>query len=126
MERSDKGGSGANSENAYYLFKSLGMSIPSGYALFDLNKVAKYINEGHIVYMRGRDDAQYAGHAWVADGCYFCVRKFGSLELEDLYDTYIHCDWGWGGNSNGYFSGEVFSAYIYDFSPMHYFAVKRK
>lgn len=40
-------------------------------------------------------------------------------------DTYIHCDWGWGGSCNGYYSGSVFSASSYDFTPQNYFAVKR-
>lgn len=114
-------GSGADSHNAYYLCKSLNLSIPSGYSEFDINEVARYLQDSHIVYMRGADINGRGGHAWVSDGCYFCV------DLNDrtqILDTYIHCDWGWDGSCNGYYSGSVFDAGPYKFRPANYFAVK--
>lgn len=39
--------------------------------------------------------------------------------------AFIHCDWGWGGNSNGYYSGAVFNAQGYNFKPSKFFAIKR-
>ena len=32
---------------------------------------------------------------------------------------------GWGGSCNGYYSGSVFSASSYNFTPQNYFAVRR-
>lgn len=42
------------------------------------------------------------GHAWVVDG----------------YDNnnYLHCNWGWNGDGDGYFSPKHFILYNYDFS----------
>lgn len=116
-------GSGANSYNAYSLCKSLGFNIPSGYAKFDILEVTQYLSEDHIVYMRGPDVNGKGGHAWVSDGCMYCI---DSNDNTKILDSYIHCDWGWGGSCNGYYSGSVFSASSYNFRPENYFAVKRE
>lgn len=116
-------GSGAFSTNAYNLCKSLSFTIPSGYARFDIKAITQYLKDNHIIYLRGSDIDGKGGHAWVSDACYFCV------DLNDqtqILDTYIHCDWGWGGSCNGYYSGSVFEASSYKFSPSEYFAVKRE
>lgn len=65
-------GSGANSSNAFNLCKSLNMSIPSGYSTFNITEITQYLNDDHIVYLRGSDINGKGGHAWVSDGCYFC------------------------------------------------------
>lgn len=115
-------GSGALSSKAYDLCKNLGFTIPSNYAIFDIFKISRYLQDNCIIYMRGRDEQKNEGHAWVADGCYFCVDKD---DPDIITQTYIHCDWGWNGYCNGYYSGEVFNAGAYNFNPMNYFAVKR-
>ena len=114
-------GSGAVSRDAYNLCVDLGFTIPSGFASFDILELTQYLSDGHIVYIRGRDYEKNAGHAWVSDGCNYCV----DLDGTTIINTYIHCDWGWGGSCNGYYSGSVFSASSYDFTPQNYFAVKR-
>ena len=114
-------GSGAMSRDAYNLCVDLGFTIPSGFASFDILELTQYLSDGHIVYIRGRDYEKNEGHAWVSDGCNYCV----DLDGTTIINTYIHCDWGWGGSCNGYYSGSVFSASSYDFTPQNYFAVKR-
>lgn len=114
-------GSGAFSYNAYSLCKSLNMLIPSGYVAFDINDITQYLKDNCIVYLRGDGINVKGGHAWVSDGCYFCVDP---EDRSRITQTYIHCDWGWGGLSNGYYSGSVFEAY-YSYMPTIYFAVKR-
>ena len=114
-------GSGAVSRDAYNLCVDLGFTIPSGFASFDILELTQYLSDGHIVYIRGRDYEKNAGHAWVSDGCNYCV----DLDGTTIINTYIHCDWGWGGSCNGYYSGSVFSASSYDFTPQNYFAVER-
>ncbi|HCD77738.1 MAG TPA: hypothetical protein DEQ27_05375 [Prevotella sp.] len=49
------------------------------------------------------------------------------VNKDDVIDgsAYIHCDWGWGGSCNGYYSGAVFNAGNYNFSPSNFFALKR-
>lgn len=115
-------GSGAFSTNAFSLCKSLNMTIPSGYATFNINDITQYINDDHIVYLRGSDINGKGGHAWVSDGCYFCK---DDLDGGKIVETYIHCDWGWNGVCNGYYSGSVFEAGSYNFKPANYFAIKR-
>lgn len=116
-------GSGAYSHDAYTLCDSLGLTIPSGYSAFDIKEITQYFSDSCIVYMRGRDDSVNAGHAWISDGCRYCVDM---TDKTTILDTYIHCDWGWGGSSNGYYSGSVFSASVYNFTPKNYFAVSMK
>lgn len=55
--------------------------------------------------------------------CYFFCVDYDDPSI--ILDTYIHCDWGWGGSSNGYYSSSVFSASSYNFTPQNYFAVHR-
>lgn len=119
-------GSGAYSIDAYNLCKDLGYEIPSNYASFDINKISWYLEDGYIIYIKGRDTEKDAGHAWVSDGCYFCVDKENSTIFNrgNIKETYIYCDWGWGGRCNGYYSGSVFAASSYKFKPLNYFAVK--
>lgn len=111
------------SPKAYNLCESLNFSIPSGYATFDIKKIAQYLKDDHIVYLSGYDIKAISGHAWVSDACYFCVDIYDPTQI---LDTYIHCDWGWGGSCNGYYSGSVFEASGYNFKPNRYFAIKRE
>lgn len=58
------------------------------------------------------------GHAWVIDG--YKIRKYVSPEGRvDKTQTLVHCNWGWRGNSNGYFVSGIFKTkegVSYDFS----------
>jgi hypothetical protein len=58
------------------------------------------------------------GHGWVADATGYTKTLLTNSDfLEEGVDTvgsirtthYIHYNWGWGGNSNGYFSVKIFS-----------------
>lgn len=113
----------ASSRDAYDLCRALNFNIPSGYASFNINEVTRYLKDNHILYLRGGNVHGGAGHAWVSDGCYFCV------DLDDptiIIRTYIHCDWGWGGDGNGYYAGDVFTASGLSYKPANYFAIKRE
>lgn len=115
-------GSWASSWAAYNLLKSLNFSIPTGFVDFDIDQVALYLKDNHIIYLRGSaPDA--GGHAWVSDGCHYCVDP---NDPSILLDTYIHCDWGWDGYCNGYYSGSVFEVDRFNFTPDSYFPVKRE
>lgn len=113
------GGSSASSEKAYNLCYSLGFTVPSGYVTYDIIQITEYLRDNYIIYLRGTND-QNGGHAWVVDGCSFCVDA-----NNEIIDTYLHCDWGWGGTSNGYFSGRVFEVPAGKYEPRNFFAVKR-
>lgn len=93
--------SSAYSKDAYELCKSIGLDIPSGWSTYNADQIVSYLSNGSIVYVRGRDYRKNAGHAWVGDGAMYCV------DINDpsvIISTFIHCDWGWGGSCNGYFS----------------------
>lgn len=115
------GSSSANSVNAYNLCRSLGYEIPSGYATYNIEDITEYLKDGHIIYLKGTNINNNNGHAWVVDGCNYCV---DSKDETKILDSYLHCDWGWGGTGNGYFSGSVFNVNNRSYKPMNYFAVK--
>lgn len=114
-------GSGAFSYDAYTLCKKLGYTISSSYVSFNMSNIRSYIFDNHIVYLDGYDSS--AGHAWVADGCCFCVDTYDNTKITN---EFIHCDWGWGGKCNGFFAGSVFEVLGYNFKPSIYFAIKRE
>ena len=122
-------GSFAYSRDAYNLCKELKEDSSLEYSTFDIKKISWCIKDGYIIYLRGTDINGNGGHAWVSDGVGFCVEKKKNPDnrftTEEITHTYIHCDWGWGGISNGYYSGSVFEASNYKFEPLNYFALKR-
>lgn len=122
--RYNVGKSSASPDMAFNLCKKLGYTIPSDYVLYNEEAVVRYIKNGYIIFIYGTyPDGSPGGHTWVADGCIYCVDK---NDPSIILDAYIHCDWGWDGLSNGYFSGAVFSTYYADYKPYKYFAVQLK
>lgn len=71
--------------------------------------------------MHGCDNNGQGGHAWVSDGYSYCIDK----DNGNMINPYIHCDWGWGGIGNGYFTANAFKVEIYNFIPTIYFALKK-
>ena len=130
-----------------------------GYTVSALNSYTdqaldKELANGELIYMRGTDTAGHGGHAWVVDGAYgYTVRieewrrPAGKLDWEYYADAgsttveYLHYNWGWDGNCNGFFATKVYApgkahSYddeetytnrsIYDFlTNVRYFAVTR-
>lgn len=115
-------GSSAPMINSYNLCRDLNYSIPSGYTNYNINEVARYLRTDHIICLYGVDLNGEGAHAWVSDGCMATVSV---AHPEQPIVNYIHCDWGWGGSSNGYFKGDVFEV-GYKFEVRKYFAVKRE
>lgn len=113
----------AFSSTAFDMFKNLGFTISSGFSLvaFNIEDVTRFLRDGHIIYLRGRQTLSRTGHAWISDGCYFCVDY---SNRDKIIETYIHCDWGFGGVGNGYYSGAVFNCNGNNYYPEEYFAVK--
>lgn len=107
---------------AYELCKSLDFIIPSGYAKFDIKEVVSYLHDNHIVFIVGYKIDEKGGHGWISDACRYCVNP---NDRSEITNTYIHCDWGWGGNGNGYYSGPIFEVSGSKFSGSKFFAVKR-
>lgn len=56
------------------------------------------------------------GHMWVVDGCIYQKQRIqlydhNNVLTGEIYDTrdYVHCNWGWGGNCDGYYITNVFN-----------------
>lgn len=80
------------------------------------------IKSSGIVLMTGVCDE--GGHAWVIDGVgnidydiyrYYCynpkTHEYKDLEIIYKSSKYVHCNWGWAGQDNGYFLIGVYDTY---------------
>lgn len=128
----------ANRSIAYYLFKQLGFDVyESGLTNYNITNIAWSLMDGYLVYARGSNKNETDGHAWVIDGCKWknvditTNNVTSRTDLSDgpkrlITDIYLHCDWGWDGENNGYFNSDVFSVSNYKFQNMQFFSVKRE
>lgn len=123
------GTSSASILSGYNLCKQLKEVKDLEYYTFDINKITRLIQHDYIIYIDGRNLEGLDGHAWISDGVAFCVTIDESERVpsqrEKIEETYIHCDWGWDGSCNGYYSGSVFKPNEYSFRPSIYFALRR-
>ena len=113
----DPTGSGAaDSEVAAYLTR-LGFSH-SGIKNYNDNTAINSLRDEKIVYISGKD--VLGKHSWVFDGykkitttTKFYTREAGQLEwtlirTTTAIDEYYHFNWGYDGDSNGYFSNKAY------------------
>lgn len=112
-------GSAASPYKASALFKQLGFICPcDNYVPYDLTLAVDFLSSDNLILMSGRgpkvEDGTDTGHSWVADG----YRYSENTKTKYRTPISIRFDWGMGGYSNGYYSGEVFFAgnatYNYD------------
>lgn len=124
-------GSGSNINYAYNFIKSTLNFKADAISNYSYQAVVQSLNNGRPVYVRGTDTIE-GGHAWVLDGsrirnikqyeriyqCKVAVpskpivesewRLISTRVLESSTDQ-VHCNWGWSGDSDGYFQSEVFN-----------------
>ena len=54
----------------------------------------------------------WGGHAWVIDGYHKEIENWYFADNNQLYKTvtnhYVHCNWGWDGDLNGWFTSNLF------------------
>ena len=119
-------GSAASSYNARRLLKELNYNIKeNNLTNFSDTAMIQRIDEGYLLYVDGRVvNNTSEGHAWIIDGYSFCWENLS--EKTGKTNISLHCDWGWGGNCNGYYSGDVFTTTNYTFGNMKYFSVNKK
>ncbi len=73
---------------------------------YDEDTVIESLNNGCPVFMSAIAKL-VSGHAWVIDG--YIKRNYTSnTGVISNQQTLVHCNWGWGGNCNGYFTSGVF------------------
>lgn len=80
---------------------------------YNIDNVIKDLKCGNkIILMRGHGRYYHVafvvrkyvdGHAWVVDGYIDQVKN-------NKESKYVHCNWGWGGNENGYFLSNALNA----------------
>lgn len=120
--RYTKSASYSRIDSLLILTKQLGFTVPSnGLKLYNFKTVSELIRDNYMILLSGVNSSD-EGHALVADGCYFCYDPFDDTRL---INAYIHCNWGWSGNCNGYYTGDVFENENGTFAMEQYFAVKR-
>lgn len=116
-------GSWAYSSDAYNLLKNTDFDI-SKYQFYNFSTIFSELEKSKIAYISGYDYGRKAGHAWVADG----TAWIPTPEIPGtLARRYIHCNWGWNGNDNGFFCGDVLS--INDqknYTPKYFFTLSNK
>lgn len=126
-------GSGAVSAKVPSVLEKEGFNLPfSQLRNYNIIDIINYLLDDNIIYMRGRDYNKGAGHAWVVDGYAFCYVVPDPNDFQSTTDpltideskSYLHCDWGWNGSCNGFFTGDVFNTGGYEFSGKQYFAVE--
>ena len=121
-------GSGSYSSKAYDLLEELDYNVKPITPFIDSTAMRLIMND-YIIYTFGTDDNKRTGHAWIIDGGYFC---WEDSNKEIIGKPFFHCDWGWGGDSNGYYSTQVIY-YLetamptdkYFWRRLYYFAVGR-
>lgn len=115
-------GSGADSNDARELLINLGYTVNESFTNFSPEDMLKRLEEKCLLYTRGTVVNNIVGHAWIIDGYSFCWKDVS--EKTDKINICLHCDWGWNGYCNGYYSGEVFETADYSFGQMKYFSVR--
>lgn len=110
-------GSGAYDSYAASYLSRLGFSH-TGLINYNANTAINSLGSGEIIYIAGTD-LNDGRHAWVLDGykeivstTKFYTRPAGQLEWTLIRTTtstgeYFHFNWGWDGDSNGYFSNDA-------------------
>ena len=96
-------GTGVDSSDFWriaYTFRNAYSMSCSELSSFNLDDVINSLSNNRPVYMRGKRYDNYGiehGHAWVCDGW-----KRHHYDNNVYYD-YLDMNWGWGGNSNGFY-----------------------
>ncbi len=87
-------------EKFYYKNVSLNLG-------YDENRVIASLDNGCPVFMSAIAGL-FGGHAWVIDG--YTKREYVSNtgHVKDT-QTLIHCNWGWNGDCNGYYTSGIFN-----------------
>lgn len=106
-------------------FDILGYTYGNSQA-YDLIVVENSLSQGKLVYITGFLSAYEDGHAWVIDGfkkvettLIEYSRNTVTGEMIELWrgdpeiNSYNHFNWGWNGNSNGYYLANVFDVTQY-------------
>lgn len=127
---SDSKGTSMDQEEYEQFLRNIGFSFANP-APYDYAKANIDFNARRLLLVVGDDLNGGLPHAWIINGCrkkivpeknvYYCEPKNGG---EWYYKThpnymskvyqYVRCEWGWGGNSDGWFSENLIMPYVND------------
>lgn len=105
-------------------FEQLGFSC-GNYTDYDVIDIAKSLKDGYLVYADGFSQKKTAlgitvgyegGHGWTIDGYVKQLQIISTYytDTNKLVSTktnsrdFVHCNWGWDGDYNGFFKNQVF------------------
>lgn len=86
-------------ESDYFKYKNVERVLR-----YDEDAIIEAIDNGCPAFVAGISGA-IDGHAWVIDGY---KRQYRTVNNEVQYRYYVHCDWGWKGDCNGYYHSGIF------------------
>ena len=98
-------------DGAKRTFKNYGYKDVKKYLGFGKKKQEKVIAQltyGLPVYIDGLDKS-WSGHAWVIDGFFVRNIYYASTGKLKEQERMFHCNWGWHGASDGYYSQGIFN-----------------
>lgn len=111
----------ATSDARNALVNTFGYSNYATYTDFNTNTAVSQLNSNWPILMRGDDTS--GGHAWVNDGYkrtkYIIIHNPGTVYEYETYTIsgfYFHMNWGWNGDSTGWFLYNDFTPGLYDFT----------
>ena len=114
-KKGSDGGSGSDPANVPRTLRNFGYENGGRIIDYNVDSVVLELMQGYPLLLRGKT-AEGSGHIWLGHG--LMVRSVSlplyapSLQIiwTDPVDTYyILCNWGWKGNSDGYYLSNVFN-----------------
>ena len=101
------GESWTTAKNCKKAFKSAGYSNVRRFKNYHEDQTLNMLNNNCPVFIGAMDSGSLKGHFWVIDG-YILQNLVGDNGAIYNSMTLLHCNWGWNGSSDGYFSSGVF------------------
>ena len=106
-------GTGVTTYGITNAFNVLGYSYSTDDYSYNLCKQS--IDANRPILITGTDEVNNGCHAWVIDDYYDRIEAFvehladgGTFIRYEITGRFVHCNWGWNDNSNGYFLSGVF------------------
>lgn len=94
--------------NAANCLEELGYKNVTLKNCYDEDEVLAMLDNGCPVFMSAKR-LPWSGHAWVIDG--YMIREYSNEAGKvTKKQPLIHCNWGWGGKSNGYVASGMFDS----------------
>ena len=122
-------GTGIKKEKALGILKELlSRNISNNWSSYN---TSVFVYQGQLLLMRG-ETLQKQGHEWVCDGTryfkfdhYFATRRNDKEQWQVQSKTsgqtlFVHYNWGWGGENNGWFNQNVLTVGKYTFYNLEY------